>query len=162
MGLSVANKEDTITLVYSWIETIIGVMLALMGIVFTGYAFFQALINDNLLMYMLLASDGKKSKLQESNEYFAQVMMLQFVCFFVDLIIWLVMTILPSNWVAFDNQNVNILISGILIGMLMILNLECIWETKSFIFNIFQLFNVHAFSRMKDIFVKLNGEEKEL
>ena len=29
--------------------------------------------------------------------------------------------------------------------------MESIWEIKSFIFNVFQLFNLHAYSRMAEI-----------
>ena len=37
---------------------------------------------------------------------------------------------------------------------LLYVNMDVIWETKIFIFNVFQLFNLHAFSRTADILEK--------
>ena len=59
--------------------------------------------------------------------------------------------ILPQEWFLFENNATNELLAtlGIFIGLH--LNMESIWEMKSFIFNVFQLFNLHAYSRMAEI-----------
>lgn len=49
-----------------------------------------------------------------------------------------------------ENYN-NEILAGIFLLLILHCNIESIWEMKSFIFNIFQLFNLHAYARMKEI-----------
>lgn len=158
IAIVLAKIPDTIPKTESALSTINTVLLAFFAVVFTGYAFFQALINDTLLMFMINEDAEKKtensSKLEESNYYFAEVMMLQFVVIMINMLLILTLGILPMEWCLFDNQIVNetLCIVGIF-GMLYI-NTESLWETKSFIFNVFQLFNAHAMSRIISILKK--------
>ena len=57
MGTSI----NTYTLFLSGCENINGVIVAIFGIVFTGYALFQALINNELLIRMINENSGKKT-----------------------------------------------------------------------------------------------------
>ena len=138
MSLSI----DTVPLVPTSAEQLLNVTLALFGIVFTGYAFFQALINNELLMRMLASTNdqkdkkknGKKiSKLQETNENFVEI------------------AAVPTDFVLFNNTCYNNCSAGIFIEIYFAFSTTIIWEVKSFIFNIFQLFNAHAGARAIEI-----------
>lgn len=53
MAFIMAKRTDTIGLTENVLQVVITVMLAFLAVVFTGYAFFQALINDKLLVSMI-------------------------------------------------------------------------------------------------------------
>ena len=93
----------------------------------------------------------------KTNKYFAKVMIFQLVCVVVDLILVLFAIILTSQWSLFYDEVANECIAAIGILLVLHINFEGIWEMKSFIFNVFQLFNLHAYSRL----VQLNKAEKE-
>ena len=146
-------SSETIHMTKSAMEAVIGVILALLGIMFTGYAFFQALINDSLLVWMLGDAKCKsKSMLQETNEYFAEVMMLEGISIFVSLFFIISLGCLPSDWSLPSITKMNNLIASSLIWLYFAFNFLVVWEVKSFIFNLFQLFNAHAAAKALAIF----------
>ncbi len=158
----ISYSIDTIKMTKAAIEVIGGVVLALFGIAFTGYAFFQALINKELLIWMLEddkdnkdnkdKDDKSKSRLQNMNEYFAEVMMLQGLSIFISLIVRVILIALPENWAATNFNLLNIIISLIVLSFYFSFNFLTVWELKSFIFNIFQLFNAHAGAKVLSMF----------
>lgn len=85
-------------------------------------------------------------------------MIFQIACLLVDILLVIFMIIVPKNWCAFDNNQANEWISGIALVFLLHCNIESIWEMKSFIFNVFQLFNLHAYARISEI----NDNEKKI
>lgn len=151
---TMSNRIETIDLVNDIIGMFITVLLALIAIVFTGYAFFQALIGERLLV-VLLSIDNIKGNLNGSNSYFAEVMVFQIACVVIDLFVEIFTIVMPSDWVMTGSDTVNEAVCTILLLVIMHCNIEGIWEMKSFIFNVYQQFNLHAYSRIKDI------EEKE-
>lgn len=157
----VAQNADTIFLEEKIITLFHDIIIALFGIIFTGYALFQALISDKLLFEMIKQRSDKEeynSYIEESNGYFAEVMMAQFLVIIIDLIIRIFVGILPDQWVLFKNNMMNETFAGALIVVSIYLNVEVIWETKSFIFNMFQLFNGHAMARVIDMINKSKNE----
>lgn len=144
------TQKETVVLTKDVFEVLISTLVALMAIVFTGYAFFQALINDKLLI-TLLSVDDEKGNLSGTNKYFAEVMVFQMTCTVIDLLIVVFAIIVPNDWCAFENELINEVISGILLLAVLHCNIESIWEMKSFIFNVFQLFNLHAYARIKEL-----------
>lgn len=151
LAFLMARRIDTIGVTKDVLQVIITVMLALLAVVFTGYAFFQALINDKLLVSMIAAGDEDNNKLSESNLYFTEVMFLQIVCVLLDLFVIIFMIVLPDDWTLLSTNTLNELLVTIGITLLLYCNVESIWEMKSFIFNVFQLFNLHAYSRIVKI-----------
>lgn len=151
IALIMATQINTIVLTKNVFEVIISIIIALVAIVFTGYAFFQALLNNKMLIALLSIDDEQKGNLSQTNKYFAEVMIFQIACLLVDLLIVIFTMILPQEWFLFENNVANELLAtlGIFIGLH--LNMESIWEMKSFIFNVFQLFNLHAYSRVAEI-----------
>ena len=154
-----AKRTDTIGLTENVLQVVITVMLAFLAVVFTGYAFFQALINDKLLVSMIATGDNKNNKLSEANIYFAEVMIFQIGCMLLDLLVIVFMIVLPENWTLLSNNMLNEALATIGISLLLYCNVESIWEMKSFIFNVFQLFNLHAYSRIAKI--QENQSDKE-
>ena len=154
-----AKRTDTIGLSENVLQVVITVMLAFLAVVFTGYAFFQALINDKLLVSMIVAGDDKNNKLSEANNYFAEVMIFQIGCMLLDLLVIVFMIVLPEDWTLLSNNMLNEAFATIGISFLLYCNVESIWEMKSFIFNVFQLFNLHAYSRIAKI--QENQSDKE-
>lgn len=151
IALIMATQINTIALTKNVFEVIISIIIALVAIVFTGYAFFQALVNNKMLITLLSVDDEQEGNLSQTNKYFAEVMIFQIACLLIDLLIVIFTMILPQEWFLFENNVTNELLAtlGIFIGLH--LNMESIWEMKSFIFNVFQLFNLHAYSRMAEI-----------
>ena len=154
-----AKRTDTIGLTENVLQVVITVMLAFLAVVFTGYAFFQALINDKLLVSMIATGDNKNNKLSEANIYFAEVMIFQIGCMLLDLLVIVFMIVLPEDWTLLSNNMLNEAFATIGISFLLYCNVESIWEMKSFIFNVFQLFNLHSYSRIAKI--QENQSDKE-
>lgn len=168
-AIIIAISSDTINLFVKAMQTLNSTIITLFGIVFMGYAFFQALINEDLLIRLLNSpqkTDSKnknntanKSQLQESNEYFANVMMLDVFGTFVNCFMIITIGSIQSDFslpikVLYNNI---IAFFGILIYFIIMFCI--ILEMKSFVFNTFQLFNAHAGSKALEILDK-EKEEK--
>lgn len=152
----ISISTDTVILFHTSVEQILNVTLALFGIVFTGYAFFQALINNELLIRMLASTDEQKdgtkiNKLQETNESFVDLMMMLLLLIIMTLFLKIVVANIPTNFVLFNNGCYNNCTAGMFIEIYFAFSAAIIWEIKSFIFNIFQLFNAHAGARAIEI-----------
>lgn len=157
-------NNNTITVFSEILEIMNAVLLAFFAVVFTGYALFQALIGDRLLLYLInetIEEDGEeKSHLENSNYYFAKVMLLQFILILLNLFAIIILSIVPDLLVMQIISPFLKEVEGItIIFILFHFNFEVLWETKSFIFNVFQLFNMHAMARIIDI-MKNTKEEK--
>lgn len=159
IAILIANSLETISIVKDVVGYIGQIQVGLIGVVFTGYALFQALIGDKLMMYLLTSEEDGKSKLEESNESFIYLIIIQIIALLIDFLVYIVMSAIPHNWYLTNINIVNECISVILIEALLYLNVEAIWEMKSFIFNVYQLFNAHAMSRVVEIIERKNEEK---
>ncbi len=148
VAVLIAVNEDTIGIVKEIAGYIGQIQVGLIGVVFTGYALFQALISDELLMYLLESEEGQKSKLKESNEYFIELVILQILILIINLFIYVLMCAIPKIWCLTSCYGINVSIASVFILVVFYINIETIWELKSFIFNVFQLFNAYAVSRV--------------
>lgn len=121
---------------------IIEIDIALLGIVFTGYVFFQVLVNKELLKRLISEKhDDNESKLQESNEYFIGVMILYILFIFICIILKILFFKVDDSFLVFSNQCVNCIWATLLLFLFLYYAFALLWEIKSFIFNIFQIFN---------------------
>lgn len=162
-AILIGISSDTITLAKEAVEIINQIIIALFGIIFTGYALFQALLNKELLLWMLECDTDKiqkikKSRLQITNEYFVQIMLLQGISIFIGLFVGLMLSAVSTDWCLFDNNIINTILAFIALWIYFCFNFLIVWELKSFIFNLFQLFNAHAVSRVLSL---LNGDEDQ-
>lgn len=158
VSIVIANSLETIGIIKNITEYIGQIQVGMIGIVFTGYALFQALISDKLLLYLLSEEEERKSKLEESNESFIYLIIVQIITVLLDLFIYIFMCAIPDDWHLTSVNCINVIMALIGIVIILYLNVEAIWELKSFIFNVYQLFNAHAMARVIDIIEK---EEKE-
>lgn len=165
-------SKDTVDLFYKAISNLNTIILALFAIVFTGYALFQALVNNDLLRRLLI-SDGKskmsskdivskeetgKSKLQESNEYFVKIMMLIVSAIVINAVLLLLVGSLPKDFYLPLSNRINNTLAAILIWVYFFYIMTILWEMKSFVFNVFQLFNAHAGSKAIELINSQNEE----
>ena len=148
MGVSLNTQE----IFLGGIESINSTIVSIFGIVFTGYALFQAFINNELLIRMINdEGQGNKNKLQETNENFAELMMLCVISIMCNILLKLTINSLPKNFTLFDRKLYNDIIAMALMQAYFVFNANIILELKSFIFNIFQLFNLHAGTKVIQI-----------
>lgn len=153
IGILMSKSADTIAIYNDSLVITNEVIIALFAVVFTGYSLFQALIGKKMLLYMVMEDSKTKpdmSCLQESNLYFVELMMIQFAIIIFNLAIILILKALPYDWCLLSSNGINEAFSSVLIAVSFNLNFEALWETKSFVFNVFQLFNIHAMSRVLD------------
>lgn len=160
----IALSNDTIIILLTCVQSINDVILALFGIIFTGYALFQALIGKEMLIRMLentvIKKDGSKiSKLQESNELFASTMMLNLICIIVNVMLILILSSVSPEAILFDKLWINNLTAGLGIFLYFYIIFSVLIEMKSFIFNIVELFSFHAGTKMMEI-IQEDNEKK--
>lgn len=163
MVIPLLISSTTIIRFTSILELLNGVLIAFFAVVFTGYALFQALVGERLLLYLVnetIEVDGEeKSQLEDSNDYFAEVMLIQFVLILLNLFCIMTINILADlNVFYILNFPQKEWIVGAIIFIIVHLNFEALWEIKSFIFNVFQLFNSHAMARIIEIVEKEKEE----
>lgn len=151
ISLIIATQPNTIPLLKEVTVLIVSIIVALLAIVFTGYTFFQTLINDKLLITLLSVDINNNANLVNTNKYFAEVMILQIFSLLVNLLLAVFSIILPSDWCLTTNNIFNESLAFLGIWVVLFINVESIWEMKSFIFNLYQLYNLNAYSRMVEI-----------
>ena len=103
---SMGVSEETKNLFCDSLGDILGIFLAILGIVFTGYALFQAIINDELLIKLLeIKSDenDNQSKLQETNESFAMLMMQNLMIIVLSLVLKMTISGLNDEFLLFES-----------------------------------------------------------
>lgn len=161
LAVLMAKSFNTVGLVGDVVQVIIAIILAMLAVVFTGYAIFQALVNKKLLFAMIASGDSRNNKLSEANTYFAEVMAFQIGCVLLDLFVILFTIVLPDNWMLFVNNTLNEFLAIVAITILLYCNIESIWEMKCFIFNIFQMFNISAYSCVTEMVKTQSNEDIE-
>ncbi len=154
-----ATSPFTVEIFRDLVQMVRDVALAMFGIVFTGYALFQALIGKEMLIRMLKNTIGEgkqeKSRLQETNELFVKTMMMQFVCIITSVVLTLLLICIPNEFTLLKNRYWNELLAFCGMFLFIYISFITLLEIKSFVFNIFQWFNFHAVARLMEM---LNDE----
>lgn len=162
LAISICLKKSkvTFTAFIDIVESLNAIILALFGIVFTGYALFQALVDNNMLERMLIVKK-EKTTIQISNEYFLNVMLLDIFCIILNTGLLLVLKVFPIELLNYGNLTIAIISAIALFCLYFTIQILVIWEMKSFVFNIFQLFNISAGSKAVEILkTNKNREQK--
>lgn len=150
--------ENTVSSFLVSVDLALNVMLGLFGIIFTGYAIFQAILNEKLLIKMLQETKGEGDKeeslLQLSNESFVGLMLLTIFGIIVSFFLKLILGGIEVEFSLFSSEFVNESCSAVLCTIYFFFNAVVIWEMKSFVFNIFQLFNAYSGARIIEILEK--------
>ncbi len=147
-----SHSYCTVILFGSVCDRMLDIFLTLFGIIFTGFVFFQALLNDELLI-MLIKTKAKnekkeKSKLEEVNNNFVSLMMLYVVAIITSLILTVIIPCIPIDFTLFSNIAFCNFFAWILIQIFYFFSAELLWRVLSFVHNIYQLFNAYAVSRI--------------
>lgn len=154
-GYFIGVSQSTVSIFCETIGIALDLLVALFGIVFTGYAFFQALINRTLLVRLFVATKTKKgrtiSELQNTNENFIELMMVIILSLLVSFFLKILLGSFEYEFAVFSNNAINEFVAVIGITIYLYFIFIVIWEIKSFVFNIFQLFNAHAATKLLDI-----------
>lgn len=163
LGLTVGFCGDTVIIMQESIDAVLNALLALFGVIFTGYALLQAFMNKQLLIQLLtdikVEKDcDKKTRLQDVNENFVFLMLLQFIGIIIALVAKIALFCIPNNAQLFSSPIVNNIGAGFLCVEYFFLNGIILWRTVAFIASIFQLFNAYAVAQIIEI---LDEEEKK-
>ncbi len=154
--------NDTVIILQDSIDVILNVLLALGGMIFTGYALLQAFMNKQLLLHLL--SDTKKekngeekSRLQDVNENFVYLMLLYVVIIIESLILKIILLCIPSEFLLYENIVISNIIASILMFFYFLPISLILLRTISFVSSIFNLFNAYAVAQIIEI---LDEDEK--
>lgn len=155
LGFTMGMHFDTVDIFRESVDSILNVLLALFGVVFTGYALFQAFMNKELLFQLLTdtkieENNEEKSRLQDVNENFVYLMLLYVVASIATLIIKIIMLCVADDFMLFTSMIANNIIAGVLITGYFIFAGIILWRTVSFVSSIFQLFNVYAVTQVME------------
>lgn len=150
-----SHSDNIVTLFGDVCGIILNVFLSLFGIIFTGFVFFQALLNDRLLIMLITTKAERKrkekSKLEEINNNFVTLMMLYIIAIIISFLLTIVMPCIPTDFILVPNIKICNLFAWILILVFYGFTGELIWRVLSFIRNIYILFNAYAVSRITDL-----------
>lgn len=150
-----SHSYNTVELFNNVCNVMLDVFIALFGIIFTGFIFFQALLNDELLVMLITTSTKKKSmgksKLEEVNTNFVYLMMLYITAIIVSLILTIIMPCISKDFAMFSNIKLCNFLAWMLTSIFYIFSAELLWRVLSFIHNIYQLFNAYAVSRINNL-----------
>lgn len=159
-----SHSYSTVVLFGNICDIMLNVSIALFGIIFTGFIFFQALLNDELLVMLIITKTKKKgmgkTKLEEVNTNFVSLMMLYIVAVIIDLVLTVTVPGIPQDFMLIPNVNFCNALSWFLIQLFYMFSAELIWRIVSFIHNIYQLFNAYAVSRIVKL-VEIEEEDKK-
>ena len=156
LGLTVGWCNDTVSVMRDSIDTILGVLLSVFGVIFTGYALLQAFMNKHLLIQLIKDTKrenggDEKSRLQDINENFIFLMLLQVIGIIAAVIIKIILLCISDDALLFTDLAINNMGAALLCIGYFYLNGIVLWRTVAFISSIFKLFNAYAVTRIIDI-----------
>lgn len=127
-----------------------GIIMAMFAILFTGYALFQALINRNSLKVLFLGkSKNNRILFLEYNLYFFAVCILYVALISINYIVSFLITTIGASGINSEiDENLRTVALRFFAYVYLYINLFAITEIKSFIYNLFQCFNISAMSTM--------------
>lgn len=147
ISLLIALKLSSITALEEIVGQINNVVLAIFSISFTAHSIYQALLSPKLIYAMVRADDKENDNISSfiaSNNYFVSYMMLSFIVIIMNLIIYLVSILIPSNWNLLDNIFANNVLFILLIFPYFYCCICWVLEMKSVISNISNIYCLSA------------------
>lgn len=157
---------NTVVLLSEIVSVVLEVTLTLFGVVFTGYAFFQALLSEEHLSLLIEnvkvgEKTGKKSSvLYVTNSEFASMMMQFLLSIFSSVLLRITLSYMPENFGLLKVVEIDAVLAMLLICIYFFHLLVILWRLIGFLFNIYQFFNTYAVSRYISV-VKKRKEKME-
>jgi uncharacterized integral membrane protein len=144
-ALMISISEDTIRLLITVSEYMSTLILAFLGIIITGYALFQALVQGPTLLTLLKEKKGDTNYFREHNLYFFGLSIVYLITVVLNLICTITLKCLSPEWhIEAFSITANNIIAFIFIISFMTYNFYCLIELKSFIYSLYQCFNLSA------------------
>lgn len=150
LGILLKYSSTTFITFIDVVELVNSMVIALFGIVFTGYALFQALIDKDMLKRMLKVKEGK-TNIQISNDYFLNVMILDIFCVILNIGLLLLLKVFPVELLNYVDAIFISVVAIVFFTFYFSIQALAIWEMKSFVFNIYQFFNINAGTKAVEI-----------
>lgn len=161
LGTMLGMHTDTVIILQEAVGSVLDVSLSIFGVIFTGYALFQAFMGKQLLIHLLSSTrdDGmeEKSSLHVINEKFVCLMLLHALAIVVSLVLKIALLCIPNELVVFEGLCANNAVASVLIILYLEFTGIALWRTMGFISTVFQLLNAYAVTRI----IEIQDEESE-
>lgn len=155
LGLMVGINYNTVRVYQDSVETITNILLALFGIIFTGYSLLQAFMNKNMLLQLLIdekkSDKENKSRLQDINENFTYLMIVILIHIIISLIVRIIIACFSDDFCALPNIMMNNFCAALLISIYYDFTGIILWRIVSFLTSVHHLFNIYAVTRLTEI-----------
>ncbi|KXG09961.1 hypothetical protein AT864_01521 [Anoxybacillus sp. P3H1B] len=123
------------------------IVIPTFAVVITGYAIFQALANGSTLINLIIVNGKKGSKFEEYNLFFLGVSILYLFIMLLNLVLFIIFKNIPKEWcIKSLSIEANNALASLLIAFYLTFIINAIIELKSFIYNLYQCFNINAAS----------------
>lgn len=162
---SIVSIKNPVMIMRELSSMMLDISIAIFGIIFTGYAIFQSLLNGRLvtILIMDIKIDKKTNKnmctLHETNLNFVQLMMQFVVMMFVNMLLKILLTMISEDFCLFSQMMINEILVFILVFIYLYHTMVILWRMISFIFNIYQLFNSHAVAKFLESIENKNDSD---
>ncbi|MFB5673570.1 hypothetical protein ACE3NQ_13480 [Paenibacillus terreus] len=142
-----------------FVELINTIVIALLGSVITGYAIFQALATGSTLRRLIIAKHEEKSLLIKYNGFFLVLAVMYLFIIFTNYLILLFLKTVPTDWFfPFLPLKTNRVVCVVLVTLYLTIVANSIIEFKSFIYNLYQCFNINSATNVLDSIKEQNKD----
>lgn len=132
-------SKDTIEILKTTTNTFNSVLLAIIAMIFTAYALFQALLNDDMVCEM----SKYNNLLESSNQSFLGVVFLYMSNIIVNVILIIILSVLPTGFGISNNYWIDSTICCMLIWIYETFTFRIFIEIRNFAINIYKIFIAH-------------------
>lgn len=140
---------NTVTLTKKITDMFLNVELAVFAIVFTGFIFFEGIVTDDVLKTLACNEKNGKTYLQIHYEYFTNFVFLNIFMLFINVVINIIILCMKKDYIFFSLNIVNNIVAFMLLIIFNYANLFILYELKSFIFNLFQIYPISKIEKLK-------------
>lgn len=135
-------SEGTVSFSEDTGELFLDIQLAILGSVLAVYSILLAFFSEQFVKRLaaLKENNSTESVLLQYIKYFENILCLSFVGICLSVVMKLACNIITDDFQLFSNNNINILISTVLLTFFISFQLRVIYEIKSMIFNTISLF----------------------
>lgn len=155
-------KTEVVSTMDEIISTVMEVELGMFGVIFTGYALFQALLNESFLALMMESSqksNEKENKLHYSNLLFVRLMMQFLLAIFISLLSKIIIAAMPNNfcllkWIWLDD-----ILAFVLLFFYFYQCFVILCRTIGFVSNMYHYFNAYAVLSYSSMEEKEGGQQ---
>lgn len=143
--IKIGFSHDTVIRFTNMVEMSKDLIINLFGIMFTGYALFQAFTNGELIEKLLINTGDKKSLFEEYNLFFLKTCIIYLIIIGVNFILLIILNNISEEFIiTILTNNTNNMIATILIALYFVAIIYSLLEIKSLLYNIYQAFNINA------------------